>query len=386
MARVRGSDDPWKEADVVSKEWLSGPGRTIAAIGVFGAVLGATSLALVASELSGAHGDGRVAFIVSVVAIALGLALAVRFVIGAGQCVGGLCAALIPAVDQILDTTRLQLIGSKKAGLALTEQNAAVAETTATVEELAAASGTIADSARAVAVAADRTAETMRDMQESVDAISGRTMSLGERSKKIGETLELIIEISEQTNLLALNAAIEAARAGEAGKGFAVVAAEVHKLAERSMDATDSIRAIVNTVREETEATIQATEKGTRQAREVADLMSSTTAMLDDAILATQQQKAAAEQVAVAMVQVAQSVEIVRDDGMTSGTAAEFDAIGRALDALLAQEGLSSNGEAVEAAAKARVEYEAYYENSRASYEDLRARRLGLAAAAGAGA
>jgi methyl-accepting chemotaxis protein len=333
----------------------------------------------VASELSGAQGSARVALLVSVVALALGVVQAFRFVVGSGQCVGGLCATLVPAVDQILDTTRLQLVGSKKAGLALTEQNAAVAETTATVEELAAAAGTIADNARAVAVAAERTAETMRDMQESVDAISGRTMSLGERSKKIGETLELIIEISEQTNLLALNAAIEAARAGEAGKGFAVVAAEVRKLAERSMDATESIRAIVNTVREETEATIQATEKGTRQAREVADLMSSTTAMLDDAILATQQQKAAAEQVAVAMVQVAQSVEIVRDDGMTSGTAAEFDSIGRALDTLLAHEGLSSNREAVEAAAKARAEYDAYY-------EDSRARRLGMAAAAGAAA
>ena len=363
----------------MSKEWLSGPGRTVAAAGAFGAILGATSLALVASELSGAQGGGRIALVVSVVAIAAGLVLASRFVIGAVQCVGGLCATLVPAVDQILETTRLQLVGSKRAGLALTEQNAAVAETTATVEELAAAAGTIADNARSVAVAADQTAETMRDMQESVDAISGRTMSLGERSKKISEILELIIEISEQTNLLALNAAIEAARAGEAGKGFAVVAAEVRKLAERSMDATESIRAIVSTVREETEATIQATERGTRQAREVADLMASTSAMLDDAILATQQQKAAAEQVAVAMVQVAQSVEIVRDDGMTSGTAAEFDAIGRALDTLLAHEGLSPNRDAVEAAAKARAEYDAYY-------QDSRSRRLALGAPAGAGA
>ncbi len=113
----------------------------------------------------------------------------------------------------------------------------------------------------------------MRDMQEKVEAIAERALSLGERAQKIGEILELINEIAGQTNLLALNAAIEAARAGEAGKGFAVVAAEVRKLAERSVHSTDSISVIITGVQDETNATIMATEQGTRQAREVGELM-----------------------------------------------------------------------------------------------------------------
>jgi methyl-accepting chemotaxis protein len=214
-----------------------------------------------------------------------------------------------------------QLTAYRRHGSAIADQQSAVAETTATVEELAATATSIADNARAVAAAAERTGETMREVQESVEAIAGRTLALGERSQEISRILELINEISEQTNLLALNAAIEAARAGEVGKGFAVVAAEVRKLAERSLRSAESISEIVQAVRDETNATIMATQQGTRQAREVGELMASTSAMLEDAILATQQQKAAAEQVAVAMVQVREAAGVIGNDPGTMVTA-----------------------------------------------------------------
>jgi methyl-accepting chemotaxis protein len=192
---------------------------------------------------------------------------------------------------------------------ATSEQSAAIAEAASTIEELDATAAVIADNARAGTAAVERTGDTMRDMQEQVEAISQRSLTLGERSQKIGDVLGLINEIAEQTNLLALNAAIEAARAGDAGRGFAVVASEVRKLAERSIRSTESIREIITAVQDETNATIMATEQGAKQAREVGELMRSTADVLDESIRATDQQKEAAGQVSGAMVEIRTAAE-----------------------------------------------------------------------------
>jgi methyl-accepting chemotaxis protein len=227
-------------------------------------------------------------------------------------------------------------LAAKDAAAVTNEQSAAVAETSATIEELAATAGAIAETVRTMAEAAEHTRVTMRDMQGKVEAIAVRALSLGERAQKIGEILELIDDIAGQTNLLALNAAIEAARAGEAGKGFAVVAAEVRKLAERSLRSTESISVIVAGVRDETNATIMATEQGTRQAREVGDLMTSTATMLEESLLAAQQQKTAADQVDNAILQIRHAADqLAADLAQRAATAERLESLVDEIDAVL---------------------------------------------------
>jgi methyl-accepting chemotaxis protein len=223
-----------------------------------------------------------------------------------------------------------------KAATVGTQQSTAVAQTSATIEQLAATAGSIADNVRAVAEVAQRAGDTMHDMQSKVEAIAVRALSLGEQAQKIDQILQMINDIAGQTNLLALNAAIEAARAGEAGKGFAVVAAEVRQLAERSIHSTDSISVIITGVQDETNATIMATEQGTRQAREVGELMASTATMLEDSILATQQQKTAADQVDTAIQQIRDAADqLAAEQSRWSDTAERLDTLIRELDSAL---------------------------------------------------
>lgn len=85
---------------------------------------------------------------------------------------------------------------------------------------------------------------------------------LGERSKEVGDIVDIIRSIADQTNLLALNAAIEAARVGEQGKGFAVVAEEVRKLAEGAGKAAEEIAKLLESMQGDTDKAVESMEIG----------------------------------------------------------------------------------------------------------------------------
>ncbi|MDH2887127.1 methyl-accepting chemotaxis protein [Bacillus cytotoxicus] len=102
-----------------------------------------------------------------------------------------------------------------------------------------------------------KTVNQMNSIVKSVSQSDAVIQLLNDKSKQIGEILEVIQNIADQTNLLALNAAIEAARAGEHGKGFAIVADEVRKLAEQSSMSSNEIGKLVSEIQEDMSKTVK---------------------------------------------------------------------------------------------------------------------------------
>jgi methyl-accepting chemotaxis protein len=104
-------------------------------------------------------------------------------------------------------------------------------------------------------------------------AVEKTVYAIKDQSNRIGQTVELIVDIADRINLLSLNASIEAARAGETGKGFAVVADEIGKLAFQTQE---SIKEINSVIAYSTKSTVEGAtviQKTAQMMREMISLM-----------------------------------------------------------------------------------------------------------------
>jgi len=154
----------------------------------------------------------------------------------------------------------------------------------------------------------------MDDLHVAVKDSAKIVQELGDKSKKIGQIVEMITAIAGQTNLLALNAAIEAARAGDAGRGFAVVAEEVRKLAEEAAKAAEEINALIGEVREQTARAVESMNKGTKEVDESNKIVAESLRSLEDVSKLIDTTAAKAQEIAaMTEKQAADTQRVVKD-------------------------------------------------------------------------
>jgi methyl-accepting chemotaxis protein len=149
----------------------------------------------------------------------------------------------------------------------------------AVVSQISTAINQVASNAEIVSGSAEKTTKTANNGEEAIKKAVKQMITIEEKtnqtssvigdlenkSKQIGEIVDVIANIAGQTNLLALNAAIEAARAGDAGRGFSVVAEEVRKLAEQSQDAAKKITELIKEVQMKTNDAVSFMSEGKKE-------------------------------------------------------------------------------------------------------------------------
>jgi methyl-accepting chemotaxis protein len=236
---------------------------------------------------------------------------------------GEATSSLNTAATEILTAATQQATGAN-------EQSAAISQTTTTVDEVKVISEQAIQRAQEVVNASQRTVQVSRSGEEAVqetvgsmaqikarvEGIAENILALSAQTQQIGEIIATVNDIAAQSNMLALNASVEAARAGEHGKGFAVVAAEVRNLAEQSKQATMQVRAILSDIQDGINATVMATEEGTKVVDQGLELAGQTGAVIerlvgtiDEAAQAAMQMRAGGQQQATGVEQISLAMQ-----------------------------------------------------------------------------
>lgn len=217
-----------------------------------------------------------------------------------------------------------------------TEQTAvAVNETTTTAEEVKQAAAVSVQKAKHVSEISqnsvrfsqtgeklvNETIDGINKIKEQMEYVAETIVRLSEHNQTIGEIIAVVDDLAEQSNILAVNASIEATKVGEQGKGFLVVANEIRSLAEQSRQATKQVRTILSDIQKATNTAVMEVERGSKSVeavvkqsagtgdsiREMVKSISESSQAVMQISASSQQQLVGMDQVVLAMSQIKQA-------------------------------------------------------------------------------
>lgn len=211
------------------------------------------------------------------------------------------------------------------------QQAASLEETSAAMEEMAASAKSSADGASSAATIAATASQKVENAGEIVLAAVDAMADIKNASDRIGEIVSVIEGIAFQTNLLALNASVEAARAGSAGKGFAVVASEVRALAQRSSEASQDIKSLIEESASQVDRGVDMVENTGKTLKEIVENVKSMADAMNELTSAAREQSVGVQEVTTAVTQldvITQKNAALADNSRESSTLLKSEAEG----------------------------------------------------------
>ena len=216
-------------------------------------------------------------------------------------------ATAIASVTEEIACGNHDLSGRTESQASALQQTAASMQIlTGVVAQNAGTAHAAGEAAAAASSVAQQGGVVMRQVVEKMSTIDSA-------AARIVAIIEVIDGIAFQTNILALNAAVEAARAGEQGRGFAVVAGEVRGLASRSAAAAKEIKGLIEESVTAVAAGSELVDKAGRTMQEIVGKVSLLASTMRDMASASDGQASSVREINMAVSHV---------DGLTQQNAA----------------------------------------------------------------
>jgi methyl-accepting chemotaxis protein len=213
------------------------------------------------------------------------------------------------AADNLSIASRELSSTSQTISQGATEQASSTEEVSSSIEEMASNIQQNAQNAK-------KTESISEQLSDKTTAMVKAAVESQSKIQDIAEKISIINEIAFQTNILALNAAVEAARAGEHGRGFGVVASEVGKLAERSKIAASEIDEL-------SKSSVEVIEEAGVLMQKIAPEINTTTSLIREITIASEEQELGAEQINKAIQQLNEITQQNAADSEEIATSAE---------------------------------------------------------------
>ena len=207
------------------------------------------------------------------------------------------------------NSSRILLSNVDKLNLSSNEAAASLEETAAALEQI---TSNIRNNTNSIAQMSKLSSSVTSSAKDGEILANQTTLAMDEINTQVNlvnEAISVIDQIAFQTNILSLNAAVEAATAGEAGKGFAVVAQEVRNLANRSAEAANEIKSIVENATSKANEGKQIANSMIEGYKELNESINQTINLISDVEMSSKEQLLGIEQINDAVNQLDQQTQ-----------------------------------------------------------------------------